>query len=534
MLAREFWGRHRWGLPAVVALVAAFALVCAIAPLSENVASVNSMWLGMGLCYVIGVFAYGFEGRLESAESGFPARLFVLPVRTWVLVAGPMLQGMAAAVLLWLAWDRLVLRPSGVETPMWWAALLAAVVAVSQALVWVPFGVPWLRLPVAVAVLVVLVRIQLVLTLAGVTFADPDSEGRLLTGFALALIPAAFLAAWAGVARARHGDTSDWSRVIQRLRVPRTAAYRERPPFASAFRSQVWYEWRSRGRGFVIAVAGTVAVILALAALTRWQVGWHLADNAIFLSVPFVIASFWGFHAGESGGSIRSPQLTAFAATRPMGAAAMVGAKFRAAGLASLAAWGLVLAVTLAWASWGDGWDELRRLWERLVAQFGEERAAGFCTAHAVGFVLLTWRMLVVPLWSGLTGRAWVGMAQAGLVMLIVFQGLYEMALWQDENHRERLLDVLRWGAVVLLAAKLAVAGLALWELHRRGELTGRAAAWVMLGWVALVAALFGLLAWVIPSDMIRPGWLAVAVALMVPLARLTVAPLALAWNRHR
>src|ERR671925_2142632 len=114
-LAWECWHRHRLGLAGVVALVAAFAVVCAIAPLSPTLASINSMWFGMGLCYVIGVFAYGFDGTLESAESGFPARLFLLPVRTWVLVGWPMLQGMAVAVALWLAWDRLVLRPSGIE-----------------------------------------------------------------------------------------------------------------------------------------------------------------------------------------------------------------------------------------------------------------------------------------------------------------------------------------------------------------------------------------------------------------------------------
>src|SRR5205809_5715101 len=138
-LAWEFWRRHRWGLAGVTSLVALFALASAIVPLSKNLASAHSLWFVMGLCYAIGVFAYGFEGRLETAESGFPVRLFVLPVHTWVLVSGPMLQGMAVAVLLWLGWDRLVLRPSGVDTPAWWTVMLAAVVAVSQMMVWLPF-----------------------------------------------------------------------------------------------------------------------------------------------------------------------------------------------------------------------------------------------------------------------------------------------------------------------------------------------------------------------------------------------------------
>src|SRR5579871_6324540 len=113
-LAWELWWRHRLGLVGVVALVAGFAGYCAAETVTGRFASVSSIWFVMGLSYVIGVFAYGFEARLEVAESGFPARLFVLPVRTWVLVGWPMLQGVAAAVLLWLAWDGLVLRAAGV------------------------------------------------------------------------------------------------------------------------------------------------------------------------------------------------------------------------------------------------------------------------------------------------------------------------------------------------------------------------------------------------------------------------------------
>ena len=157
-LAWEIWWRHRRGLAGVAAVVAGFASYCAAVPVTAQFAAVSSIWFVMGLCYVVGVFAYGFEARLETAESGFPARLFVLPVRTAVLVGWPMLQGVAAAVGLWLAWGGPVLRPTGVETPRWWAALLAAGVAVSQAMVWLPFGVPWLRLVVPTFALTVLVR----------------------------------------------------------------------------------------------------------------------------------------------------------------------------------------------------------------------------------------------------------------------------------------------------------------------------------------------------------------------------------------
>jgi hypothetical protein len=49
--------------------------------------------------------------------------------------------------------------------------------------------------------------------------------------------------------------------------------------------------------------------------------------------------------------------------------------------------------------------------------------------------------------------------------------------------------------------------------------------------WAAGVGCLFTLAHWLLPPEG-RP--LAVAVVLLVPLARLAAAPLALAWNRHR
>src|SRR5262245_56001116 len=219
-LAWEFWGRHRLGLSAVGVLILAFAVVCAISPLTTPSAAVHSMWFVIGLCYVIGVFAYGFEGRLETAESGFPARLFLLPVRTWVLVGWPMVQGIVVAVLVWLAWDHLVLRPCGIETPSWWAVMLAAGVAASQALVWLPFGLPWVRLLLAIGVLTLLIRAPAVLALFGERFNAPDTENRVLSIFGAAVLPISFLLAWVGVSRARCGNNPDWLRALRSVHAP--------------------------------------------------------------------------------------------------------------------------------------------------------------------------------------------------------------------------------------------------------------------------------------------------------------------------
>jgi hypothetical protein len=525
-LAWEFWWRHRWGLAGVVALVVGFALVCAFVPLSQNTASVHSIWIVMGLCYVIGVFAYGFEGRLETAESGFPARLFVLPVRTWVLAGGPMLQGAAVAVLLWLGWDHLVLRPSGVQTPAWWTAMLAAVVAVSQAIVWLPFGLPWLRLLVAICALTVLVRAPLFFALAGAPFADSDEENRVLMALALALIPVAFLSAWVGVARVRRGDGSDWLRAFQFIHRA-GGARREGEPFTTPLRAQVWYEWRTRDRGFVITVACVLAVFLVIAVLVERRVTWHIRDNVLFLSVPLMLAPIWS-------AQLRPVQLTAFASTRPLNNSALISAKFWAAGLGALGAWALVLAVNVGWILYTGGRVELEHLWRGLVAQYGLLKVWVGCVLVGSGSVLFTWRLLVVGLWAGLTGRWWLVVAQTVVLVVLGFKVLSEMALWNtDLARREWLRVALVRIAGVAVVAKLIVAGWALRALCRRGELTIGTAGSLLVAWSMLAAVLFGLLVWLVPAGVVSVPELALGVVLILPLARLALAPLALAWNRH-
>src|SRR5438874_2221054 len=102
-LAWQHWGRHRWGLAVVLLFLAIVAglfqgMPGGVTPLSAFLCSVQFVLV---LIYVTAVFSYGFESKLELRESGFPTRLFVLPVRTVQLVGWPMLQGVAVVTVLW-------------------------------------------------------------------------------------------------------------------------------------------------------------------------------------------------------------------------------------------------------------------------------------------------------------------------------------------------------------------------------------------------------------------------------------------------
>jgi hypothetical protein len=540
-MAWEFWGRHRIGL----SLFGAFVLICSAItatiplPNHEKLASVTTVGAILGLCYLIVVFAHGSEVRLETADSGFPARFFVLPVRTSVLVGWPMLGGSLTAVIAWVAWDQLVLRPAGINTPFWWAMMLGAIVATTQALLWIPFGLPWIRLPVAVVVLTSLIRAPAFLALAGTRFTNQDTQNIVLSLFAAGVIPVAFLLAWAGVACARRGDSPDWLRFIRSFRwvwPAKQPTWQERSPFSSALRAQAWYEWRLRGIGFPLLVFFVIAALMVLAlVLTRSS---HTLTNysVLFLVLPVIFAGMFGSFTGTTGEVTRSLfVLPGFAATRPVSNTAFVMAKLWAAGMAAVVTWVMVLGLTLGWLLFTGGTQDLQDLWDFGVSDYGVARTAGFCVFFAFGPILIIWRLLIGNLWVGLAGRVWVWAVQSIVVVLLGLGVLYELVMWNyDPARRDRIITALPLLACIAVVVKLVVGMWLLRVLVRRGEIAVGSAWLIVCIWFAVAAALFGLLAWLNQQEFVSTHNLALGVMLFLPLTRLALAPLALAWNRHR
>jgi hypothetical protein len=537
-LAWEFWGRNRWAFRAFVVFVAVYAVMAAVAPgrEPERFAALGSIWFVMGLCFLIVIFSHGAEVRLETADSGFPTRHFLLPVRTSVLVGWPMLQGALAAVLAWVVWDHLVLRPCGIETPFWWTVMLPAGLVTTQAILWVPFGLPWVRVPVTIVVLTVLVRAPAFLALAGERFTEPDTENAILTTFAAVLIPIAFLLARFGVSRARRGDSPDWLRAVGALRPVVRGAGRERPPFAAPMRAQVWYEWRLRGRGFPLLVLFMLAGLMVSGVLLEPNDKNRTEFGVTFLYVPVLFACFCGSYMGATGDNLRTLfAIPVFAATRPMSNFGIVTAKLRAALRIAVTTWVMTVALTLGWLVYTGGIRDLPRVWEQAVTHFGFARACALCVLFAVGPVAVLWRLLVENLWVGLTGRIWVGHVAAIASVIIPLQALYEWTLWKaDPGRVERILNALPWIVGGGVAVKLVVVGWALRALRRRDELTAGTAWRLVAAWSLCAAGLFGLLVWLVPAGLVPLYELALGAVLSVPCARLLVAPLALGWNRHR
>jgi hypothetical protein len=227
--------------------------------------------------------------------------------------------------------------------------------------------------------------------------------------------------------------------------------------------------------------------------------------------------------------------ISSFAATRPMNTAEMVGAKLRAAARTTLVTWVLViLLIAVALVLSGT-----HRILGEMVDAWLATRPAGevIATVVAVGaiLVLLTWKRLVESLLIGMAGRAWVHRVII-FVGVVIAMNFLIAAMWLliHPEYHEQVRVVAPWvmGAAVML--KLVLAAVAVRALRRRQLVSDRTLAWFAATWLVVAGSLFGLLMWVIPGGFVATSTLAMGIVLMMPLARLSAMPLALAWNRHR
>src|SRR2546427_2233252 len=208
----EFRRRHQWGLIAVAGylFVAATIRFLILEPDelvlvdSVRLAALVSVPLTTTFVYLLAVFSYGFAGDLAARHSMYPARMFTLPVTNAALVGWPMFYGTAAMAILWLAARLFAVWPSGIEIPLLWPALLAAaLLAWTQALIWMPYGVPGIRLIVAVLCLAALDTVVLL----AIHF---KAREPMMLAILAPQVPLAYLVARFAVARARRGDVPDW------------------------------------------------------------------------------------------------------------------------------------------------------------------------------------------------------------------------------------------------------------------------------------------------------------------------------------
>ncbi|HUP62921.1 MAG TPA: hypothetical protein VNA69_21190 [Thermoanaerobaculia bacterium] len=535
----ELRQRHRWGLMAVAGYVLVLAVIRFVVLEDQRVHfdDVQSFALVVGVpltstfLYFLAMFSFGLSGDLAARQSMYPARMFTLPVTTAALAGWPMLYGTAAMAMLWFATRFLGMWPSGFDIPLIWPALLAAsLLAWTQALTWMPYALPGLRVIVTVLWLCVIDAVVMV----ALEYKAPESVMLLILA---PHVPLAYLTARFAVARARRGDVPDWRGLFVRLARIADVLPRRRERFPSPARAQVWFEWRRHGRSLPAMMLILLPFELSLLFIfSETPVIVFETLLAVLLTPPFMAAFVAATASRSNPHASDSYGLTPFLATRPLTSASLIAAKLKAATWSTLAAWLLVLvAIPLALRLSGTFplvIDWMRRLFESA----GTPRAIAIVLLAFTGLLASTWKQLVQSLCIGLSGREWAVKASVfvALTFLAIIVPLAHWILGDKVATARFLWTVLPWIITVLVGVKLFAAAWIAMRLHDERLLSDRTLVIGAAAWDVIVFALYALLVWLVSTLWFRSYVLALVAILAIPLARLAAAPLALAWNRHR
>lgn len=472
--------------------------------------------------------------------SGFPYRLFVLPVRTWQLVTLPMLLGVISLELLYLAWLKLVWTREEIPTPEWLAVVLGAYLLFYLTAIWSLAGFRILRLVLlglggcsSIAVAFVPAFNQLL----------PSpwlEEKRLLPALAAAAV-VAYLVALTAVTRQRCGGGLRRNRF--KLLFDRLADFlpRRRKDFASPAAAQFWFEWRRAG---LLLPACTALALVAILAPYAWFYR-HDSKSTVnilirILAVPLVLSfaigkgfikpEFWSMNLA----------LPPFLAIRPLSSGDFVISKLKVAALSVALTWLLVLGFIALWLSlWADAiqlheeFDIFRRFlfprsWPVVIA------------LAAAALMILSWRCLVSGLWAGLSGkpRLYFG----SFAVQVIVPVLFLIAVGIGSN---RIDSQIKIHPVLVMSFAISFGGwflalailVKIWSaVFAWSNINPRRARQYLLLWSA-VTLCFIALAMSYPKidDTYRLEHLCVLGALLLfPLARLGFAPASLSKNRHR
>lgn len=473
--------------------------------------------MGVSVLLVFVIFG-DTEPQAGRGFTGMPPRRFRLPVRTLTLVAWPLLLGSLTIAALTMAWCRLVfsgLLPTGSPIPEQYLVLeLLAGLTLFQAVVWGLPSFPKTR----VALLSLLMYALLVF--ASYRYSNPnESLNTVQWGFAVAWLLGG-TAAYAGVQLERQGHWTAWQRrsrfaMLIRGISPKPLQLR------SALGTQIWFEWKRNCR-----------LSLALWTLAVWLIVWlnclqTIAPPAIETGVIQAGLGFGLFSCLlglNLGRDITSKELSlsSFMATRPVNTGTLAIAKL----VAGLATWLIALGIGIVSVLVGITVSGVR---DNPAYPWPRDWSEGiFWVIQLV--IALQFFIGILPLC--LSGRI-RGIPWSLLPLLLVIGGVFNVFWWLGRHGWPQ--DLICSLLAALLVLKLVTA---FWGFRRSLAARLTSPRFVMVCVVTWLIATTVCFSMVIAFNTTQDGTVAIASALAallaVPLARIAISPVTLAWNRHR
>jgi hypothetical protein len=551
-LTWEIWQRNRrtaWLVIGIILFGWLFNLVLpdsfrASAAGRERLMTVNGMLTVASLLLVFGIFNHT-EFNPQKDWTGFPYRLFSLPVATWLLVVLPMSLGVAAVELVYFSWMKLVFTHDPLARPGWLVGLIGAYMVFYQTILWSLAGFRILRIIVLGLIGTSFVGVAFLPAFAKYVSSPWLSEKVLIAMF-VALSLMAFVISWICVARQRFGGghRRNWLKaLIDRVG---DALPRRSKDFSSSVGAQFWFEWRRFGLLLPLCIGAMLILVIGpLSWVMRkdsdsalWVLGWTLAMPVI-LAAPvgkgFSKPDFW-----SSDLSLPPSQ-----AVRPLATGEMVVIKMKVAALSAAISWLLVLAFLSVWLPlWADLAPlSMVRIGFWMIYDHSVYPQYLIAALSIIAGMFLTWKFLVGGLWIGLSGNRRFFIASAAVYCLVALVGIISLVVLFEQkavrawirDDPNRLLSYLEWLAALAIILKFWLAAFS-WRRISSHRVRKYLLIWLgsMLCLMALAILVWsgGRLYLPLDADRLR-NLLVLIVLLVIPFARLGLAPSALARNRH-
>ena len=545
----EIWGRHKWNfLWQGVALTASVLFSQWVA---HGVAQDFREVLGFtSFCCFLGGYGHllicfsNFEVDAGRVQIGFPGRLLFKPVSTARLALVPMVFGGAVIVAIFALWGQLVLRQHLVGFTaadlLWTSTVLLSFFWWIQALAW---SLPSFKGRTLILFILGLAHFLVWHPLPILTGSSSGWQKPLLAAFLVGAGPVA----WAGLKLMRQGAWEGRSPITMPWQRPSSGRVRVwQKAFGSAFRAQLWLEWRRQGWRLPVISGAMAFLVIGVAAIPilmfheagqgddREMVALLSMFIPPLLILPLVLSVLLAPALATSDRFRLTGELPGYISFRPMTNGGFVLAKLVMALATSALTWLLSVAALLFLALLGKG-----ALLSKagLVTPYGTVAFMTGCAPVLLLLVLWTWKNLVAGIGAGLTGRTWLAVASV-LWRSAFLEALFAVLIAARTNasFREAVLHGLTTCLILGLVTKIAFSVAAFAWGVRRKAITASAVGWIIGTW--LVCGVFmAAFASHVCIVLNKPDlWIRVALGgfLALPLTDLAVAPLSLAWNRHR
>jgi hypothetical protein len=532
----ELWRQRRWIIAAIIVLTVAGRIADLFEWPDGSLPVVELCAMGAFLLQ-LAVFNYTDSDGSRSLGR-FPPRLFTLPLTSLQMVTVPMLAAIVSIELLYAAWWPPLSRDATVSAA-YVVVLLAATMVFYLTATWTLASVEVIRL----IALGFVVSAMFAAGLAPSFEPAPPPWWRTEMNLGLviaALAVAAFLWSWRYVANSRGEGSTERLSIESLIGSMSRASARRRAAFTSPQAAHFWLEWRSSG--FVLP-----AVVAAQLVLVILPASWMMRDDsaktfnlfALVMVTPVLLAVPVGIAFSKPLFWRENLVLPSFIAVRPVSSEQLVAIKVMVAAASAALSWALVVAFAALWLPMWANLDSLSLLAIQFWALYGESTSAVYSIAALVLICgwFLTWGFLIGGLWSGMSGRKplFVASVLATPVFgMAAFWFTTEGPDWlQGDPSR---LAWIAWGAAAACIAKYWLAARA-WRNASSRYVRAYLLAWLggTASFVALALVISGVMRIYMAADVERIRSVAILLALLaMPIARIGLAPLTLAGNRHR